>query len=81
MDNGNGTDTKQTKHELDVLIGEMNAAALAQNLNELRTHYDLRLSAVENELVSMRILVQNQSRVIGEALQRIMGTGSTERGE
>jgi len=80
VDNGSG-ETKQTKHELDVLIGEMNAAALAQNLNELRTHYDMRLIALENEIASMRILVQNQSRIIGEALQRVMGSGSTERGE
>jgi hypothetical protein len=80
VDSGNGT-SKQTKRELDVLIGEMNAQALADNLAELRTHYDERLRALENEVASLRILVQNQSRVIGEALQRVMGTGSTERGE
>lgn len=78
MGNGNG-EFKQTKRERDVLISEMNAQALADNLAELRGHYDVRLLALENEVASLRVLVGHQSRVIGEALQRVMGTGSTER--
>jgi hypothetical protein len=79
VENGNGRMTPAAKHQLDIAIGEMNAQALAMNLAELRTHYDERITALENEIAAMRTLVQNQSRVIGEALQRTMGAGSTER--
>lgn len=60
------------------VISEMNALALAENLAELRTHYEERITALENNVASLRILVQNQSRVIGEAMTRLMGSGSTE---
>jgi hypothetical protein len=64
-----------------VLISEMNAQALADNLAELRGHYDERIDALENSVASLRILVNNQSRVIGEAMARMMGPGSTEPSE
>lgn len=60
-----------------VLIGEMNAAALAANLAELRTHYDERLTALENEAATLRKLLARQNQVIGDALQRVYGSGST----
>lgn len=58
-------------------VDEMNAMALAANLADLRQVYDARLQALENEVAAMRALVQNQSQVIGDALQRVMGSGST----
>lgn len=64
----------------DVVISEMNATALAANLAELRTHYEERITALENEVASLGVLVANQSRVLGETLARLMGHGSTESG-
>jgi len=61
------------------LISEKNAQALADNLAELRGHYEERITALENNVASLRTLVQNQSRVIGEAMARLMGSGSTEK--
>ena len=61
------------------LISEKNAQALADNLSELREHYEERITALENNVASLRTLVQNQSRVIGEAMARLMGSGSTEK--
>lgn len=61
------------------LISEKNAQALADNLSELRDHYEVRLTALEMQVASLRALVQNQSRVIGEAMARLMGSGSTEK--
>jgi hypothetical protein len=61
------------------LISEKNAQALADNLSELRDHYEVRLTALEMQVSSLRTLVQNQSRVIGEAMARLMGSGSTEK--
>ena len=61
------------------LISEKNAQALADNLSELRGHYEERITALENNVASLRTLVQNQSRVIGEAMARLMGSGSTEK--
>jgi hypothetical protein len=61
-----------------VLISEMNAQALADNLAELRIRYDDRLLAIERELATTRSLVQRQSQVIGEALARLYGSGPTE---
>ena len=69
-------DSKE-KEELQERVDEMNAQALAENLAELRTHYEQRLTALENDVASMRILIQNQSQVIGQALQAVMGSGST----
>jgi len=61
----------------DVLISELNAMALAANLAELRTHYDERLLALENDVATMRDLIQKQTQVIGDTIQRVMGSGST----
>jgi hypothetical protein len=61
------------------LISEKNAQALADNLSELRDHYEVRLTALEMQVSSLRTLVQNQSRVIGEAMAKMMGSGSTEK--
>ena len=60
-------------------ISTRNAEAIAENLTELRHHYEKRLTALENTVATLSTLVQNQSRVIGEALQRLMGSGPTER--
>ena len=62
------------------LISEKNAQALADNLSELRGHYEVRITALEMQVASLRTLVQNQSRVIGEAMAKVMGSGSTEHG-
>jgi len=72
-------DYEMSKDEVDDKISEMNALALAENLTELREHYEVRLTALENDVASMRILIQKQSQVIGQALQNVMGHGSTEQ--
>lgn len=56
---------------------EMNALALADNLADLRLGVDLRFSALENEITTLKQLVQRQSQVLGDALQALMGSGST----
>ena len=60
-----------------VLISEMNAKALAASLAELREHYEARLTALENSVQTMRDLIQQQTQVIGVALQQVRGSGST----
>lgn len=56
---------------------ERNDQGLADNIAALRMEYESRFVALENDIASLKHLVQNQSRVIGEALQSVMGNGST----
>lgn len=56
---------------------EMNAMALAQNLAQLRDHYEARLTAIENKLASIEQLMVSQQRVLNEALVMAYGKGST----
>lgn len=65
------------KKALHARIDERNAVALAENLTDLRIEYDRRITAMENDIASLKHLVQSQSRVIGETLQAVMGRGST----
>lgn len=58
-------------------IHERNALALADNLADLRLGVDVRFTALENEIVTLKQLVQRQSQVLGDALQALMGRGST----
>lgn len=59
-------------------IDETNAAAIVANLTELREQYEARLNGLENEVASLKTLVENQSRVLGQTIARMMGSGSTE---
>lgn len=58
-------------------VDEMNAQALSDRMDHLEEEWSRRFTAMENELAAMRKLVDNQSRVIGEAMQAAMGSGST----
>ena len=68
---------EMSKEEVDDKISVMNAMAIADNLAELREHYETRLTALENEVATQRILINKQSQLIGQALQNVMGHGST----
>jgi len=56
---------------------EKNDQALADNLDDLRKEVDRRLTAIESELVAIKSQVAGQTRVIGESLQAVWGSGST----
>jgi hypothetical protein len=56
---------------------EMNDIALAAAIDDLRDSNEARLVALENNVETLRGLVQSQTQVIGEALGRLMGRGST----
>ena len=58
-------------------VDVMNAQALAANLADLRLRYEARFVALENKLAAVETLMQNQERVLGEALQMAYGRGST----
>jgi hypothetical protein len=58
-------------------IDEQNARALAANLTDWRAESERRFAALENEVATMRTLVAAQNQVIGDALQRVMGSGAT----
>ena len=66
-----------TRLKANARVDELNALALADNLNELRTHYDLRLEALESEIRKLNDLVQEQSRIIGTAIGQLWGSGPT----
>jgi hypothetical protein len=59
-------------------IGEMNAAAVVQTIMHMREEFDARLNVLSNQVEMLQTLVQNQSQVLGDALQRLAGSGSTE---
>jgi hypothetical protein len=75
--NGNGPMSEKDKKALNLRIDEMNAMALAENLADLRQVYDLKFTALENDIATLRHLVASQSQIIGQALQNTMGAGST----
>jgi len=58
-------------------IERLNAAGVLATFDDFRSKADIRFIALENEVVTLRSLVQSQSQVIGEALQRLYGSGST----
>jgi hypothetical protein len=60
-----------------VLIPELNATAIAETVHIFMAETSARITALENEVATQRGLVQAQSRVIGETLARMMGSGST----
>lgn len=64
--NGNGVDGQ-------------NAKAILETLSHWQGIYDLELSALRNEVLTLKALVAKQNQVLGDALQRLMGTGSTVR--
>lgn len=76
----NGKMDDMEKARLFARVDELNAIALADNLADLRLHFEERLGILENKVQTLEGLVQNQSQVIGEALGRLMGSGSTESG-
>lgn len=58
---------------------EKNALALAETMHAFHEESDARFRALENEVKTLKELVQKQSQTIGIAIQRLWGTGSTER--
>jgi hypothetical protein len=61
-------------------VDEINAHALAEAIDDLRNSYEDRLTALENDIATMRGLIDSQSQVIGQTLQSVMGHGSTVKG-
>jgi len=68
---------EMSKETVNIRVDEMNAMALAANLEDLRLSYDKRIEALENDISTLRNLIAKQSQVIGQALQHVMGAGST----
>ena len=60
------------------LLSSRNAQALADNIADMRRTYGRDIAALQNDVAALRQLVNDQSRVIGQALQHVMGSGSTE---
>ena len=56
-----------------------NAQALANNLAELRVRFETRLQILENDVATIRSLIDRQTQVLGNVMQRMMGSGSTEQ--
>jgi uncharacterized coiled-coil protein SlyX len=66
------------KQEISVvLVPELNALSIAETVHLFMAEVGARLTALENEVATQRNLVTAQSRVIGEAMARMMGSGST----
>ncbi len=54
-----------------------NAQAVMDAFNDYRARTDKRLQALENEILTLKDMVQKQTRAIGLALQQTHGSGST----
>lgn len=78
-ENENGELSYNDKLKLTARVDELNALALAENLAELRQHYDQRIEFLENEVRKLNEIVQGQTQVIGTAIGQLWGSGSTER--
>jgi hypothetical protein len=75
-DADNGDQGESREEQLDH-VDRMNAAAIAETVHIFMEQVETRLQALENEVATQRGLVNNQSRVIGEAMAAMMGKGST----
>ena len=65
-------------------IDQKNALALQADLADLRkrlSDLEVAVTALQLAVSAHRKLTQDQSRVVGEAVARIMGSGSTVRDE
>jgi hypothetical protein len=72
------TDLGALKREIAiVVVPELNALSIAETVHLFMGEVSARLTALENEVATQRGLVTAQSRVIGEAMARMMGSGST----
>lgn len=60
-------------------IDELNALALGQAMELLSTQTNARLVTLENEVLTLKGLVQKQNAVLGNVFQQMMGSGSTVR--
>ena len=69
--------TNENGKSISSELSYRNAMALAENLADLREKYDLRIIALENDVATLRKLIDQQTKVIGMALQNTMGNGST----
>ncbi len=58
---------------------EMNDIALAEAIDSLRKDHEERIAVLERQVETLRQLIQSQTQVIGDTLQRVMGSGSTEQ--
>lgn len=81
MSDQNGESEYNKRLMANARVDELNALALAENLAELRTHYDQRLEALENEIETLKGIVQSQTQVIGQAIGQVWGSGRTEAGK
>jgi hypothetical protein len=70
------------KDPLQVELNKRNLDTLYEVFGVLSDKLDTqadRIRSMENEIATTKALVQKQSAVIGQALQRVMGSGSTVR--
>jgi len=76
------TDPTPDKDPLQIELNKRNLDTLYQVFELLSNKLDeqtARITSMENEIATTRSLVQSQSQVIGQALQAVMGSGSTVR--
>jgi hypothetical protein len=60
-------------------IDEQNAIAVLETLKHWQEVNDKRFASMENEIATLKDLVQKQTQTLGTVFQQMMGTGSTVR--
>ena len=81
MGGGVKDDEPKEGKDLEVLVSELNAKALAASLDALHEKVaamEVRLVALSAGLANANSNIQKQSQFIGGFVQRVGGTGSTE---
>lgn len=64
-------------HAWKEIASAMNFQAVADNLAELRGHYDEDIMSLKNEVNRLKEIVEGQSNMIGVLTQQLWGHGST----
>lgn len=72
---------EQEKLKTEARVDELNALALAENLADLRQEVDARLTAMANEIETMKQIVAGMHQTIGNTIAQVWGHGSTVPGE
>lgn len=73
-------DTESNRELLKNASAEvLNDLALLETIEHMRSEYDPRLAALENEVVALKEIVEGQSRMIGVLTQQQWGSGPTVR--
>jgi len=67
------------RQKLHARVDELNALALAETLAELRQIYDAKFEALENEIITLKGIVQGMQQTIGNTIAQQWGHGSTIR--